>query len=145
MSLPELSLHGMSITERLCDRHIPLVMQNADTFWSPAVDISENSTEFLVYVDIPGVKSDSIDIDFFNNNIIVKGDRKRPFTDTTLSCNEIKYGLFECYITLPIRVTRRESVNIITNNGVLIISINKDMEEYNMFSMRIDSPNETTL
>ena len=42
---------------------------------------------------------------------------------------------------LPISVTRNESVNISFNNGILIITIDKNIESSNRFSMRL-TPNE---
>ena len=47
------------------------------------------------------------------------------------------YGSFERKITLPISVTSSESVTIKSENGVLIISIDKVREERNRFSVRV--------
>jgi HSP20 family molecular chaperone IbpA len=53
--------------------------------------------------------------------------------------NEIIYGKFERHINLPISVTNRDSVKISSNNGVLIIVIDKTREGMNRFSLRVPS------
>jgi HSP20 family molecular chaperone IbpA len=115
--------------------------------WSPAVDIIEDVTTITVYVNIPGVKIDSIDVDFFNNRIEVKGERLRSYSNTDniiISKNEIIYGAFERKIILPISVTSRESVSIHAENGVLIIKVDKAREEQNSFSLRINNTGDNT-
>jgi HSP20 family molecular chaperone IbpA len=116
---------------------------NMNEIWQPSVDIVENSDTITVYINIPGVKNDSIDVDFFNNKVIVTGERKKPFSDrTTLVKNEIIYGKFERQIIIPISVTNRDNVKIISKNGVLIITIDKLSEEKNRFSLKV-SPNKS--
>lgn len=114
-----------------------------DEVWTPSVDIIESTSTITVYVNIPGVKPDSIDIDFFNNRVDIKGDRYRPFNydNITIRKNEIIYGNFERKISLPISVTSRESVTINAEDGVLIITIDKAREERNRFSVRIGGSN----
>jgi HSP20 family protein len=112
--------------------------------WSPAVDIIEDSVNITVYVNIPGVNSESIDVDFFNNRVEVKGKRVRPYFETdnvAIRKNEIIYGAFERKILLPFSVTSRESVSINSENGVLVIKVDKAREEQNSFSLRISNSN----
>jgi HSP20 family protein len=111
---------------------------NLNEIWQPSVDVVENTNSISVYINIPGVKNDSIDVDFFNNRIIVTGERKRPFSDRiTVVKNEIIYGKFERQIIIPISVTNRENVKITSKCGVLTITIDKAGEERNRFSLRV--------
>ena len=115
---------------------------NMNEIWQPSADIVENIDNVTVYINIPGVNNDSIDVDFFNERVIVTGERKRPFLDTmTVVKNEIIYGNFERHINLPISVTNRENVKISSNNGVLVIVIDKKREVRNRFSLRVPSSN----
>ena len=115
---------------------------NMNEIWQPAVDIIQNSDTITLYINIPGVKNDSINVDFFNNKVIVTGERKKPFSDrTTVVKNEIIYGSFERQIIIPINVTNRDNVKITSKNGVLIISIDKLSEEKNRFSIKIPPNN----
>jgi HSP20 family molecular chaperone IbpA len=113
---------------------------NMNEIWQPAADIVQNPSTITVYINIPGVKNDSIDVDFFNNRVIVTGERKRPFSDRNIVIkNEIIYGKFERQIIIPISVTNRDNVKITSKNGVLMIVIDKSSEERNRFSLKIPS------
>jgi HSP20 family molecular chaperone IbpA len=113
---------------------------NMNEIWQPSADIVENINNVTVYMNISGVNNDSIDVDFFNERVVVTGERKRPFSDEmTVVKNEIIYGKFERHINLPISVTNRDSVKISSNNGVLVIVIDKTIEGRNRFSLRVPS------
>jgi HSP20 family molecular chaperone IbpA len=115
---------------------------NMNEIWQPSADIVENINNVTVYMNISGVNNDSIDVDFFNERVVVTGERKRPFSDEmTVVKNEIIYGKFERHINLPISVTNRDSVKISSNNGVLVIVIDKTREGRNRFSLRVPSSN----
>lgn len=113
---------------------------NMNEIWQPSADIVENNDNVTVYMNISGVNNDSIDVDFFNERVVVTGERKRPFSDEmTVVKNEIIYGKFERHVNLPISVTNRDSVKISSNNGVLVIVIDKTREGRNRFSLRVPS------
>jgi len=115
---------------------------NMNEIWQPSADIVENNDNVTVYMNISGVNNDSIDVDFFNERVVVTGERKRPFSDEmTVVKNEIIYGKFERHVNLPISVTNRDSVKISSNNGVLVIVIDKTREGRNRFSLRVPSSN----
>lgn len=108
---------------------------------SPPCDIAENDNEILVYIDVPGIDKNSIDVDFRNNKMVVKGTRNKPYDfDTTR--NEIAYGNFEKRLTIPMSVTSRENVRVSLRNGVLKIRIDKEAEGSNGFHIRLDDNNE---
>jgi HSP20 family protein len=44
--------------------------------WMPAVDIKEEADQFKLYVDIPGVNPDEIDVSMENNILTIKGERE---------------------------------------------------------------------
>jgi len=44
--------------------------------WTPAVDIKEEADKFVIYVDIPGVKSENIDISMEAGVLTVKGEKE---------------------------------------------------------------------
>jgi HSP20 family protein len=98
------------------------------------VDVVEEEKTIFVYAELPGVITSDIDIDFFNNKLTISVEKKRPYE--TSNINEIKYGHFERVITLPICVTKKETVSSSYINGVLRININKLIEEENKFSIK---------
>ena len=145
-SLQQLLSSGIALMEGTQQNNVSGVLgdflqaqgMNMNDFWQPSVDVVESSSMVTVYINVPGIKNNSIDVDFFNNRIIVTGERKKPFSDrTSIVKNEIIYGKFERQIIIPISVTNRESVKISSKNGVLIIVIDKEKEERNRFSIRV--------
>jgi HSP20 family protein len=100
------------------------------------VDVVNEERFIYIYVEVPGVNKDDIQLDFYNNKITVGIDKNRPYSAPDMS--EIKYGHSERTITLPICVTKKETVSVTYKNGILRIKINKFIEEENKFSVRVD-------
>jgi HSP20 family protein len=48
-------------------------LERAD--WTPAADIYETESGYLIALDLPGIKRDALEIDIDNNRLIVKGTR----------------------------------------------------------------------
>ena len=112
------------------------------------MDILEDNEVLMVCMNIAGVPSETVDVDFFNNTIKIKGERKPPALVSSDSViqrrREILYGEFERKVTLPISVTRRESVTINLENGVLYIVIDKSKENSNKFSLKVEKSSADT-
>lgn len=108
---------------------------------SMRVDVVERSDldQIIVYVDLPGVDPDTIEVDFFNNKVSIKGKREKKYEDNdTAYMSEIKYGNFDRSVMIPISVTSQQSVSVRANHGVLEITIDKQVEERNRFSVRVE-------
>jgi len=86
----------------------------------------------------PGIDENDIDVDFFNNYIVIKGERKCLSLQEEIlkRKQEIYYGSFERKILIPFSVTSDQSVSIKMENGFLIININKKMELTNRFTLK---------
>lgn len=90
------------------------------------IDIVENDIYVHVYIEIPGIKPDTIDVDIINNIVRVKGIIEKPYNnDMIIIKNERTYGHFEKVLTIPYRVISQESVVAIASDGVLDIRIQK--------------------
>lgn len=113
---------------------------NTNQLWRPAIDLIDNSQNVLLYVYVPGINSESLHVDFFNDIVYIKGERDFPPVNTeNISRNqEVVYGPFERRVRLPMSITRRESVNISLDNGVMLIAIDKNSENTNRFSLTVD-------
>ena len=98
------------------------------------VDIVNEDKIIYIYAEIPGVNKENIDIDFYNNKLTITVEKIRNYNEPEVS--EIKFGKVERVFTLPICVTKKESVIVNYNNGVLKIKINKVIEEENKFSLK---------
>ena len=112
--------------------------------WRPSIDLIDSVGNISIYINIPGVDPPSIDVDFLNYNLIVKGNRPTPYVETSEIINrkqDIVYGNFERQILLPLCVTQRESVSVTLKDGVLIITIDKSIENRNHFNLNINDIN----
>ena len=104
-----------------------------DEFIPIPFDIIDDDNNLKIYAYIPGVDLTTLSVDFYNNILEIKGERKCPFNNTSIKYREeIIYGNFKKQIELPICVTRTDSVlESRTDNGVLEIIIDKLKEESN--------------
>ena len=100
------------------------------------IDVVNEKQQMYIYVEVPGVNKDNIDIDFYNNKLTIIVEKNRVYETPEMS--EIKYGRTERTIVLPICVTRKDTVEVTFKNGVLRIKINKLIEEENKFSVKIE-------
>lgn len=97
--------------------------------WSPAVDISEDEDKFTIHADLPGVKSDEIEITADNGVLTIKGQRDNLKQENKDNYRRIERfsGSFIRRFTLP---ERADLDNIAANsrNGVLELIIPKTAE-----------------
>jgi HSP20 family protein len=108
--------------------------------WHPPVDIVDTPNNMYIYVELPGVCKDSIDVDFFNNNLTITGEKLKMYKDEPIK-NEIVYGHFTRKINVNISVTNKNHVNINYESGVLSVIIDKKKEEKNRFHIGITEKN----
>ena len=99
--------------------------------WRPAVDIVDAKDTLNVYIDLPAIDKNSIDLDFYNNRLHLKGNRVKPYTSHPR--HEITYGKFSRDIILPVSVTNKENVSVLYKDGVLKIVVDKMKESQNRF------------
>jgi HSP20 family molecular chaperone IbpA len=104
--------------------------------WHPSVDIVDTVNNLYVYMELPGVKNDSIRVDFFNNRLSISGEKIKKYS-TPAEKNEIVYGKFNRKIRIPICVTNKNNVNTTYSSGVLSIVIDKQKEGENRFSITV--------
>jgi HSP20 family protein len=114
--------------------------------WRPQVDMIETSNTIKLFIFLPGIDPSTVDVEFFNNTIVIKGNRDYPTIeteDTTWLLQESSYGTFSRRVSLPISVTNRESVSVTTENGVMILCIDKSRELMHSFSVRaVQNPDD---
>jgi len=108
-------------------------------FWSPALEIRENKSEFKIKAELPGIDKQDIDVELHENYVAIKGETKhhehKDDEDTHIS--EIRYGKFYRTIPLdsPIDVNDSKAE---FNNGVLKITLRKqDSQEHEVKKLEI--------
>ncbi|MDV3242232.1 Hsp20/alpha crystallin family protein [Methylocaldum sp. RMAD-M] len=94
--------------------------------WTPAVDIKEEPDRYILWADLPGVSSDSIDIMMENGILTLKGERQTEATVRREGLKRVErvYGSFHRRFSLP-DTADAEGITARCKNGVLEISIPK--------------------
>ena len=92
---------------------------------SPAVDIVEGPTAYLLTVDLPGVAEPDIDVTVERNVLTLSARRPlRSHADHRRVLTEIAHGDYRRTFTLPEQVDR-EAIAATFRNGVLSLSVPK--------------------
>lgn len=94
--------------------------------FSPACDVEESNTHYLVSFDLPGVKKEEVKIELRDNQLIVSGERKKEHKEETKERvnQERYYGSFMRSFSLPSN-TNLEKIEATYDNGVLQITMPK--------------------
>jgi HSP20 family protein len=94
--------------------------------WTPAADIYETETGFLIALDLPGIKRDALEIDIDDNRLAVKGVRVVDETKTRRT--ERPRGKFVRTFTVPASVDQGK-IGAEYKDGVLQIRLPKRAEQ----------------
>lgn len=138
MSLQDLLISGLSQFQSNNDLQgaVQEIISSSSTGLNTLVDVIDTKNNLYIYVDLPGVTPSSINIDFYNNNISICGEKIKKYNEVPLK-KEIVYGKFNRKVTLPISVTNKKNVEVSYNDGVLIIIIDKQKESQNKFRINV--------
>ncbi|HEX42026.1 MAG TPA: Hsp20/alpha crystallin family protein [Phycisphaerales bacterium] len=92
----------------------------------PAIDVADRENEVVVRAEVPGCKSDDIDISIHNDVLTISGEKKetKEHKDKGFFHVESAYGAFRRDVRLPSDVDS-EKVEAVCENGVLTITLPK--------------------
>ncbi len=97
-----------------------------ESFWYPAMDISETEEGYLVEMDVPGIPKENIKISVKDNQLTITGERKsekkEEDKDRTYHRIERYYGKFQRTIALPNEIDI-EKIKADYKDGVLKITL----------------------
>ena len=99
---------------------------NRVTGFSPPVDVHETEEEYLVKIDVPGVKSEDVSVEVNDNVLSISGSRA-PDETGSAQLVERPYGTFARTLTLPQGVDS-DSIEAGYHDGVLELRIPKPAE-----------------
>jgi HSP20 family molecular chaperone IbpA len=93
--------------------------------WEPPADVFETQSEVWVLVVLPGVAPESVQVELFQHDVTVCGERALPpaFRSAVVHRLEIPHGRFERRVALPpgrYELARKELVN-----GCLFLGLTK--------------------
>jgi HSP20 family molecular chaperone IbpA len=89
-----------------------------------ATELAENSHEYVISFDVPGINIEDLDVSLAGSTIWINGIRKG--SNEPLAYSEIARGTISRAIGVPFDVTTNKAINTSLENGVLKIRISKD-------------------
>ncbi len=94
------------------------------TLWSPDVEVLEKGNEFIVRVDVPGLKKEEVKVEVTDEAIILQGERKQEKEEKGEGFfrSERSYGSFYRTIPLPEGVKPEEAKATVAD-GVLEVKM----------------------
>ena len=99
---------------------------NPTSEWLPAVDVKETEKEYVIHADVPGVKSEDLDITLENGVLTIKGSRNWEDKEDSGDYKRVERarGTFFRRFALP-DTADSESVSAKFKDGVLQVVIPK--------------------
>ncbi|MFH0989102.1 MAG: Hsp20/alpha crystallin family protein [bacterium] len=99
------------------------------SLWTPAVDIAESDNEFIVKVELSGVKKEDVKLTLESNILTIRGEKKQESEEKDKHYHRVErsYGSFQRSFNLPTEV-HADKIDAVYNNGILSISIPKAEE-----------------
>src|SRR4026207_92953 len=94
--------------------------------WTPAADINETETSYLIAMDLPGIDREALEIDVDDNRLMVRGTR--PINETRQHRSERPRGKFLRTFSVPGSVDQGR-IGAEYKDGVLQIRLPKRGEQ----------------
>jgi HSP20 family protein len=100
------------------------VLSGIGSFWAPATDLYETPREFFLYVDLPGVALEDVEVVVESKGIRLRGQRSSLESGCSAERLEIRTGTFDRELELPERIDVT-AVSAVLKDGVLRIVLPK--------------------
>ena len=120
-------LRAMQDWEQDLDRVFENFLLDRGTRWSevyPRLDVTESDTAYDVYVDLPGIKQENVDVSLTSNVLTIKGTRHSETSEKNEGVTREESGSFERSLTLPEGI-QGDKVEAKMQDGVLSLHIPK--------------------
>jgi HSP20 family protein len=94
--------------------------------WTPLVDVAEDSNEYAITVELPGVEKEDVKVTVENGTLLIKGERKFESEEKGKQYHRIEraYGSFVRSFALP-ENAEPDKVGANFKNGMLKITLPK--------------------
>jgi HSP20 family protein len=98
--------------------------------WTPALDVSETDSEYLVRADLPAVEKDNISVTIEGDVLTISGERKFDHIDQNerVHRRESFRGMFSRSLSLPDDVSAT-GIRAENKDGVLTVHVPKTKSE----------------
>ena len=106
-------------------RASPASLAPAPRIWRPPADVSEDERFVTITVDLAGIGEDDVDIQLFDDTLLVEGSRPAPGPGRGLYlAAEIRSGPFRLEVPIPAQIDV-EGVEAQYERGILTITLPK--------------------
>jgi HSP20 family protein len=107
-------------------RALAPVVSIAPLRWRPPADVCETASSFTVVLDVAGLDEDGIDVELYEDALVIEGDRRIDTCgpDGSYLAAEIRQGRFHVEVALPGRV-ESDSVEATYDRGLLRVELIK--------------------
>jgi HSP20 family protein len=97
--------------------------------WTPALDLHEDKDNFLVKIELPGMKKEDIEVTMHEGSLSISGERKseQKFEGADVYRSERYFGHFQRTVTLPAPVAA-DKIKAQYKDGVLTVTLPKAEE-----------------
>ena len=92
--------------------------------WSPPTDVYETEENFVIKLEIAGMRDEDIEVAFENNVLMISGNRSDLNERRAYHQMEIRYGKFEMAVEIPVKVNI-EQATAGYQDGFLVIMLPK--------------------
>ncbi len=115
--------------DQIADRRVRRASKQDSYDWTPAVDVIEEASRFVLRADLPGVSVDDIDLRMDKGVLSIAGERRREDTDDANGVQRYERvaGKFFRRFSLP-ETAAADEISAKSENGILEISIPKQPE-----------------
>jgi HSP20 family protein len=98
--------------------------------FSPHLDIVESANDYVVSVDLPGVKPEDVKVEMEDGRLTISGKRETHAEDKTKNMHRVERskGSFQRMITVP-REVNTDKIDARYENGVLHVTLPKVAEK----------------
>ena len=115
--------------DRLFDFTLPTRDSGLFGGWTPALDVHDEKDNFLVKVELPGLKKEDLNLSLHEGVLTISGERKqeRDQKNGGTFRSERYFGRFQRSVTLPAQVDATK-VKATYKDGVLTVELPKAEE-----------------
>jgi HSP20 family protein len=85
-------------------RWLKELAEDTEISYCPKTDIFETKDEFVLKLELPGVKKGDVKITFENNTLTIAGEKKKEGNGEELKYQETCFGKFERSFAFPMEV-----------------------------------------
>lgn len=90
----------------------------------PELDLVETSHDFRLFIAVPGLLEDDIEIETHGSTLVVRGARQPPYDPQREHVREWRYGFFERSVSFP-QPLQAEQIRAACDAGVLTVIVPK--------------------